>query len=219
MFYHGAVTDLGTLQGDYASSAIGINNAGQIVGISLTAGPVGQAFLYENGLMKGLGTLPGASSSSALAINSSGAIVGYSENPGSVDPRAFLYINGKMRDLSTDSPGGPEWAHSIALAIGDSGTILGYAFNKNADDASYKAFIDSNGAMVDLNSLVVNGQGWHLRVANGINHSGQIIGYGSYEGEIRAFLLTPVPEPSALALSVLGAVGLMACRSRFRRSD
>jgi probable HAF family extracellular repeat protein len=56
-----------------------------------------------------------------------------------------------------------------------------------------------------------------LLSAEGINDRGQIVGYGSFDGQTRAFLLTPtaVPEPSGLAL--LG-VGALAVAMSLRRS-
>ena len=38
------------------------------------------------------------------------------------------------------------------------------------------------------------GSGWNLRSAEGINADGAIVGYGTFGGNTRAFLLTPVPE-------------------------
>src|SRR5258708_3511743 len=50
--------------------------------------------------------------------------------------------------------------------------------------------------MLDLNShLDGSGTGWTLSAASGINDAGQIVGYGTHDGVIRAFLLTPTPPP------------------------
>ena len=70
-----------TLPGDFASEALAINNAGEVVGYS--KGPNGmRAFLWtkSNG-MEELGILAGGSSSRALAINDSGTVVGASDYP------------------------------------------------------------------------------------------------------------------------------------------
>jgi hypothetical protein len=59
--------------------------------------------------------------------------------------------------------------------------------------------------MQDLTSLLdASGAGWSLEFAIEINDSGQITGVGiNPAGMTHAFLLTPVPEPSTLALGGL----------------
>jgi hypothetical protein len=68
--------------------------------------------------------------------------------------------------------------------------------------------------MVDLNSLISPLSGWVLDRGFGINDVGQITGIGVIGGEQHAFLLTPVPEPGALALMALGLSFLMRLRWR-----
>ena|SRR3989338_1068555 len=70
------IVDLGTLSGSF-SYAYGINNNGQIVGMSSTASGYDHAFLYQNGTMTSLDTLGGAYSG-AYGINDIGQIVGFS---------------------------------------------------------------------------------------------------------------------------------------------
>jgi hypothetical protein len=48
--------------------------------------------------------------------------------------------------------------------------------------------------MVDLNSQVGNISGWELQTAVGINDSGQIVGNGTYLGDMHGFLLTPITQ-------------------------
>lgn len=76
--------------------------------------------------------------------------------------------------------------------------------------------------MIDLNTLLPNGSGWLLQEAIGINDSGQITGYGLYNGTEEAFLLNTAsgqttPEPGSIALSCIG-FGIVAwARLRARR--
>jgi probable HAF family extracellular repeat protein len=217
------ITDLGTL-GAQASAATAINNAGQVVGNFGTGNYSGitQAFLYTAGKMVDLGGLPGYTFTTATAINNSGQVVGYSENLGGT-PAAFLYSNGHMINLGTL----PGYASAMAFGINSQGQIVGTSASANAGDLTgtfssalgANAFIDQNGVMTNLNSLIPSSLGIHLMQALAINDAGQIVTYGvdSY-GNSRVFLLTPsgmpapvapvlfgneVPEPNTLAFAAL----------------
>lgn len=50
--------------------------------------------------------------------------------------------------------------------------------------------------LYDLNSLIPPESGWVLKEASAINDLGQIAGHGLYQGEQRAFLLTPIEGAS-----------------------
>jgi probable HAF family extracellular repeat protein len=72
--------DLGTLSGDVNSLAIGINDAGDLVGVSLDAKFNPRAFFWRNGVMTDLNSLAPADSPLFLitgcSINSQGQIIG-----------------------------------------------------------------------------------------------------------------------------------------------
>jgi hypothetical protein len=53
------------------------------------------------------------------------------------------------------------------------------------------AFLYSEGSMKDLNTLIPAGSGWHLEFASSIDDTGQIVGFGSFNGHEHAYLLTP----------------------------
>jgi probable HAF family extracellular repeat protein len=77
------------------------------------------------------------------------------------------------------------------------------------------AFVDFGGGFVDLNPLIDPLSGWTLEAANGINASGQIVGYGiGPDGDTDAFLLTPVPEPSTGLSIAIGGGLLLRLRPR-----
>ncbi len=66
------------------------------------------------------------------------------------------------------------------------------------------------GTAFDLNTLLVDGGGWTLQSAEGINDRGQIVGYGQFGGQTRAYLLTPaVPEPSGFVLAGFGGLAVL----------
>jgi probable HAF family extracellular repeat protein len=78
---------------------------------------------------------------------------------------------------------------SYGSAINNSGTVVGLSTIQNG---SYHAFISTNGRrMQDLNNLIPAQTGWVLQEGAAINDTGQIAGYGTLNGQLHAFLLTP----------------------------
>ena len=74
--------DIGTLSGDSASLALGIDGSGIVVGASLDENFNPRAFVYQNGSMTDLNTLSATNPSQlyllfALSINASGSITGF----------------------------------------------------------------------------------------------------------------------------------------------
>jgi len=173
--WSGGMADLGAL--DYGSDAYGVNESGQVVGYAQvgTVDPwemYGHAFLW-NGSMQDLGTL-GWTQSQANAINDNGQVVGHLVNDNQDDWHAFFW-DGSMQDLG----GSQSWAFDINNA----GLIVG--------ESGGRAVLWDNGQMQDLNSLIPADSGWVLNTARAINDKGQIVGRGSFNGQTRAFLLSP----------------------------
>ena len=96
LWQKGVMTDLGTLPGDFASFAYGINDKGQIVGQSIDQDGNPRGFLWQNGVMTDLNTLTPPGSPLYLvqpdSINSKGEIVGIAFDQSSGETPAFLAI-------------------------------------------------------------------------------------------------------------------------------
>jgi probable HAF family extracellular repeat protein len=180
LWQNGTMTDLGTFGGN-DGHAYGINNAGQVVGRAQNADDQFRAFLWQNGTMTDLGTF-GGNYGQAYGINNAGQVVGLAQNTDN-QGRAFLWHDGTMTDLGT--LGGNT---SLAWGINDTGQVVGRAQNT---DNQNRAFLWQDGTMTDLNDLIDSSSGWILQFARAINDSGQIVGYGNYNGATRAFLLNP----------------------------
>ena len=196
----GAITDLGNLgsPGTLPTVAWEINDNGQIVGVYYLADNHNHGFIYTAGTLQDLGTL-GGSNSAAFAINSSGQAAG-SSNLGDGTSHAFLY-DGTIHDLGTLDGG-----NSTARGLND----LGQAVGTSPVAGVNHAFFYGGSPMLDLNTLIDPNSGWALQDAYAINNLGQITGTGTFNGQDRAFLLTPVPEPGSLALAIAGLVCLAA---------
>jgi probable HAF family extracellular repeat protein len=182
----GTMTDINPLGGSY-SSAHGINRTGQVVGYGYLPNGAFHAFVRRGGVVTDLGTL-GGSYSQADAINDAGKVVGQAYLAGNAKAHAFLWNgSGPLKDLG--QLGG---SYSQALALNSAASqIVGRASVPDPYYIVYHAFLYTNGRMQDLNTLIPAGSGWTLSEAAGINDAGQIVGSGTKNGQLRAFLLNP----------------------------
>lgn len=187
----GALTDLGTLGGNY-SYAYGLNDSGQIVGISFAANEANtRAFVWRNGAMTDLGTLGGASSQ-AYAINNANAIAGVA-NLGGDAPHGVLFTLNASGGVNTKSDlGALNSSYSYAYAVNNRGQAVG---------TNGHAVIWQNGMIADLNSVLPPDSGWALEAATAINEKGQIVGWGKLNGFTRAFLISRVSTAAVASVS------------------
>jgi prepilin-type N-terminal cleavage/methylation domain-containing protein len=181
--YTSSMTDLGSLGGPLGSSeAAGIDADGSVVGYTSLGDFTDRAFVYRGGMMTPLGTL-GGDYSYAQAIRN-GVIVGGSYDAGDVSFRAVRWNDtGVAIDLGVL----PGLSGSVAYALNATGQIVGKSDAGN--DPTARAFLDLSGTMIDLNSLILPDSGWVLQQARGINDAGQVVGFGTFGGQTRGFLL------------------------------
>jgi probable HAF family extracellular repeat protein len=167
------LTDLGTLgvPAFNFSIAYGINNAGQIVGISgsLNNG-YPYAFLYTPGAgmtaMYPLPMLLQHGPSQANAINNNGEFTGwYATGTGE---HAFVYNIGTatMTDI-----GSPNAQSSFGEAINDAGQVAGY-YGNSINDPGHAFLYTPGSGFTELGSL----QPSDLVQVDGINDAGQVVG-------------------------------------------
>ena len=167
--------------------------------------------LWHNGAAQGLPASTNFNYLSATGVNDSGMASGMAFTyafTSIVDAKAtshaVLFANGAITDLGVL----PSDKNSAALGINNSGTVVGYSTPQTPDitlffgaeletaSASSHAFVYTNSTLYDLNRQLVNGSGWQLASATGINNAGQIVGTGIIQQQQHAFLLTPVTPPT-----------------------
>ncbi len=122
--------NLGNLGGDgmfFGIFAHGLNDRGQVVGVSDTVGDQSfHAFLWQAGHISDLGTLTGDSYSLAVTVSNDGMVLGISLDA-SFNPRAVLWRNGTATDMNTLVPQDTALDLQSACSINDKGEIIGFA--------------------------------------------------------------------------------------------
>ena len=197
------ILDLGTLGGT-ASFAATLNDRGQVIGEALNDVPdplsilgLGdgttltqtRAFLWERGKMLDLGTLGGADSW-AMFVNDRGQVAGTSFTTDVVDPNtgapqsnAFLWEDGKMKDLGnlggTNGFLGPQFVE----ALNNRGQVVGLMALPG--EQIIHPFLWDGEKLSDLGSF-----GGSFSTASGINDAGEVVGYSYFSGDLvkHAFL-------------------------------
>jgi probable HAF family extracellular repeat protein len=158
LWQDGVMQDLGTLGGDYFTSADDINEHGQVVGQSADAAGTVRPFLWSDGVMRDLdpgGQVPVYGP--LLRVNDAGWVVWTGKIGlvyGRPKTRAFLFRDGASSELPT---------------VGDSGESYVYAINnagKAVGSSNGRAVLWEAGAVRDL----IDG------IAFDINARGQVVG-------------------------------------------
>lgn len=208
LWIYGYALNLGTLGGPNSSVLWpGLNNLGQAVGISDTAGtdPYGEtwscgaflpashaghtcvAFLWQRGGMTQLPTL-GGNNGFGTGINNRGQAVGWAENtihdPTCNPPQVLQFEaviwgpHGQAQQLPPYS-GDPDGA---ATSINDRGQVVGISGicqNAVGNRSAIHALLWQNGNPIDLGNL--GGKAWNTPMA--LNNHGQIVGFSDLQGD------------------------------------
>ncbi len=190
----GLCRSLGTLTGNPAdwSRAFGVNQFGDVVGMSTRGGLPTHAFIYQNLQMVDIDNRPTGGSSSANSVNNFSQIVGFYEPAATFTATPCRWQLQSVGWTNTDLgclPGGSPMTAS-AEAINDGALVVGWSFDPA--DGNKKACVWLNDQIYDLNTLITGPNSLQLMSAQGVNGAGQIVGYGlDVNGDEQAFVLDP----------------------------
>jgi probable HAF family extracellular repeat protein len=183
------------------TQALGISDTGAIVGYfnSFEIDGLGnRGFLSSGGSFTTI-EVPGSPLTLAAGINTQGQIVGsYSDADGAA--RGYLYEGNSFTRI--DVPGA---SATVVNGINNLGQIVGWY----SDATGPHAFLLSGGSFATIDMPGVSNL-----FANGINDRGEIVGYYSDAEGQHGFVASPVPEPSSLALFLVGLAGFTTWRNR-----
>jgi probable HAF family extracellular repeat protein len=176
-----------------------INRHGAVAGTALGPQFNGPIVWEADGPVR---QLPGGD---AFDVNDLGAAVGTASGGG-----AYWRPDGTL--VGIPDMAGAEVSTQTPYGLNNAGQVVGYLNHTNhANDAFFWTEADGTLDLQDL--LDESGEGWDLEFAVDINEPGQIVGRASNTLGLRAaFLLTPVPEPGAGALSFACATALLRRR-------
>ncbi len=197
------MTQLPPLSGDPDSAATAINDKGEVVGISgLCSNAVGgasaeHALLWENGVPINLGNIGGQAWNTPTSLNNQGVVVGFGNISGdenaAENPAAFIWT--KTKGINEIYPFGSD-TNDVLFDINEKNQAVGNSFNVNAGTS--RAVLWQNGALNDLNALVIQPTSLYLTLAQGINDAGEITGTATdtSTGETVGFIAVPVFDGS-----------------------
>lgn len=191
LWRNGTLTDLGTLGGNN-SYAYAISDAGLIAGVSQIQDDLRtRAFLWSGGTLSDLGVL-GGHTSQALALNNANQVAGVSDTASGTSHSTLFTLNATGGVASRTDLGTLDSSYSYAYAVNGKGQTVG---------TNGHAVLWQGGAALDLNTLLPANGDWVLQNATAINDSGQIAGWGLFQGTTYAFLLQPIANTWATSVS------------------
>jgi len=124
----------------------------------------------------------------AGSINNRGEVAGTAQSPLDGTIHAFLWTKDEgMQDFGA-FPGAFATVPPCCHSINDSGGMVGFSID---GDGNMRALLWQGKVPKDLNTFIAKKSGWYLLAASSINDAGQIVGWGTINGEVHALLATP----------------------------
>lgn len=202
----------------FSSLATAINDEGVIVGGGWNGGF--KPFVLRQGAFSWLPTPADPTGYGADAdhyaqdINQSGQVL--VNRSADYDHWAGAYVWNRDHYEDTFFAAGGAWdMNGRGWVVGASAT-----FDDEWGDYTWEPALYREGGAYLLESLLrpADAGRWELNEARGINDAGQIVGSGWYDGALRPYVATPVPEPAHAAL-LLAGLGVVGAAARTRRRE
>ena len=170
-----------------AVQLLGVNDSGQMVGLSYGGSSPLQSFLVDNGNFTVLQN-PAFAGTAALALNNAGTVVGRTGNGnlGDFYSSFGFSLSGGTYTIVPDPPGAS--SHSSPSAISDNGAYVG--LNAHFPGSDDRAFLFDGSSFIPLNPPGSP----PAEYVTGVNSSGQVSGFSfeSFSGSGQhAFFGTP----------------------------
>ncbi len=206
VLWNGATTTTLGQYGAEQAAVIALNNSGQALVDTFHPATFSFAtYLVDNGVTTPIGPL-GDNQITGSSLNDAGQIL-VEARAEDEDGFVATWDNGTFTQLSID----PTQVFAPA-AINNNGDILG------------NSGLWQNGQFYDVNTLIPNTQGGQYLTFTDIADDGTIVGYGTFDGEPQAFILTPstasssLPTPDPTTLPLLLPTALPPLRRHPRKA-
>ena len=197
----GSFRDLGTFGTD--ASALAINNQGRVL-IGTYDAPRDHTYLNRPGstAFEEVPSLIPNGSVSPGDMNEWGMVIGAaSSNALTGDEHAYVYFEGKIKDLGVLPQGDSAWGYGI----NNLGQTVGQAYQSakiihdsngnpiGSTPAITHGWVSVAGRLRDVNKLLnVASKGWEISAARKVNDRGQVLADANFNGgDVHGVLLTP----------------------------